>query len=574
MTLAPWPNLLTDDSNKRKTMRRRKLFSVAVAGILVGGGLAACGDESPNADARKKTGATVLRIGVPKGPQQNNQNPFVYGSAAFELGYRWAIYEPLQIWNPVRPDEAPKPWLATNVEWAPDLKAATITVRDNATWSDGKPLTAEDVAFTYDMVKKSPALNGYGTKYGDITASGNTVTIAFGESQYTRQKQLFSQIPIVPKHIWESVKDPGQEPNTGAVGSGPYTLKTFAPASAVLAVRDSGYWQTAPAVKEIQVKTFTGNDSLTTALANGEVDWANVFIPNYEKVFVAKDPDHHAVWAPTQLGVHALHLNSAKAPLNDVAVRKAVNLVVDRKKIFERASGNYFHPPVTNVTGLPTPAADPFIAAKYVGKELAVDVEGAKKVLTDAGYKYSGDKLLTASGQPVKLTLTAPAAFNDYQTSLTLVAEDLQKIGIDATVDKPTYEAWDKDVAQGRFDAAMRWSNGGSTPFDIYQTFMDAPKPAGEQAFTNFGRFDDKAAVAALETYRSATTDADRQAALDRLQDLFVQTVPAVILGADTSGGAYSTKNWTGWPEESNPYASGQPDNASSPLVYTSLKPA
>ena len=96
---------------------------------------------------------------MPNGPQTENHNPFLTTSAAASLGYRCMIYEPLMMWNPVKPADPCKPWLATKAEWATDYKTVKVTVRDGVKWSDGKPLTAEDVAFTFNLIKDNEALN-------------------------------------------------------------------------------------------------------------------------------------------------------------------------------------------------------------------------------------------------------------------------------------------------------------------------------------------------------------------------------------------------------------------------------
>jgi len=130
-------------------MQRRKLFAVALAGALATGGLAACGD-SPNANKdANKSSVDYLKIGMPNGTQTENHNPFAGTSSANALGYKWMIYEPLTMWNPVKPADPAKPWLASEVKWAADYKSADVTVRDNATWSDGQKLTADDVAYTF-----------------------------------------------------------------------------------------------------------------------------------------------------------------------------------------------------------------------------------------------------------------------------------------------------------------------------------------------------------------------------------------------------------------------------------------
>jgi peptide/nickel transport system substrate-binding protein len=558
-------------------MQRRKLFSVALAGVLATGGLAACSD-SPNANSdAAKSGATFLTVGMPNGPQTENFNPFLSTSAANSLGFKWMLYEPLMMWNPVKPAEAAKPWLATGAEWDASFKSVKITVRDNAQWSDGQKLTGDDVAYTFNLIKKTKALNSNNTPYGEITAAGNVITVTFTSSMFVYKDKWLGQTPIVPKHVWEKIAKPDTDPNKTPVGSGPYTLKTFTPQTTTLSVRTEGYWQDLPKVKELRYTSYTDNNSQTTALATGASEWSFVFIPNYKTVFVDKDPAHFKVWAPPVLGIHGLYINTTKKPFDNVALRKAMNMVVNREDIFNKAEAAYFHPLVTSVTGLPSPAGDAFVAPEYKGKNQAVDVEGAKKVLTEAGFKLNGTTLSDPSGKPVKLTLSDPAGWSDYQTSLEIVKDNLAQIGIAATVDKANQDAWFKNVEEGNFDAAFRWTNGGSTPYDIYQTVMDGAllKPIGQASpGGNFGRFNSPEATTALKAYQNATDDAARTTALNTLQKVFVEQVPMIPVGADNIGMAYSTKNWVGWPDDTNPYGAGQPTQANALDVVLHLTPA
>ncbi|TYC20075.1 ABC transporter substrate-binding protein [Micromonospora sp. MP36] len=557
-------------------MRVRRSLALALASVTALGTLAACGD-SPNANKNKGQAATVLNLGMPNGPQAENNNPFLTTSAAASLGYRWQISEPLMMWNPVKPADPFKPWLATKAEWSPDYTSVKVTIRENATWSDGQKLTAEDVAFTYNLVKKYPALNDQGVPYTDTTASGNDVTIKMASPQFVNQQKVLWRVPIVPKHIWEKISDPTTDPVKQPVGSGPYTLKSFTPATMTLTLRDGGYWQDPPKVKELRFTSYTDNSAQTTALANGESEWSFVFIPNYKAVFVDKDPAHHKVWAPPVLGIHGLYVNTTKKPFDDPVLRRAMNMVIDRADIFTTAEAGYFHPLVKSVTGLPSPAGDAFIAGEFKGQEHKVDVDGAKALLTGAGYQLDGNTLKDRTGKPVKLTLTDPAGWSDYQTSLEIVKDGLSKIGIAATVDKANQDAWFRNVEQGNFDATFRWTESGATPYDIYRTVMDGRqlKPIGTASPAgNFGRFNNKQATDALIAYANATDETARTTAMNTLQKVFVDQVPMIPVGADNIGGAYSTKNWTGWPDDANPYGAMQPTQPNALDVVLHLKPA
>jgi peptide/nickel transport system substrate-binding protein len=559
-------------------MQRRKLFSVALAGVLAAGGLAACSD-SPNANNgnSSKSGVNFLTVGMPNGPQTENFNPFLGTSAANSLGFKWMIYEPLLMWNPVKPAEEGKPWLATSAKWDAAFKKVDITVRDNATWSDGQKLTGDDVAFTFNMIKANAGLNTNNTPYDTITATGNNVSVTFKSSMFVYKDKWLGQTPIVPKHIWSAIAKPDTDTNKNPVGSGPYTVKSFTPANTTLSVRTSGYWQDLPQVKELRYTSYTDNNSQTTALSDGTAEWSFVFIPNYKTVFIDKDPAHYKVWAPPVLGIHGLYINTTKKPFDNVALRKAMNMVVNREDIFNQAEAGYFHPLVTSVTGLPSPAGDAFVAPEYKGQNQKVDVEGAKTLLAGAGFKLNGKTLNDPTGKPVKLTLSDPAGWSDYQTSLEIVKDNLAQIGITATVEKANQDAWFKNVEEGKFDAAFRWTNGGSTPYDIYQTVMDGTllKPIGTASPAgNFGRFNNPEATGALKAYQNATDDTGRTAALATLQKVFVEQVPMIPVGSDNVGMSYSTKNWTGWPDDTNPYGAGQPTQANALDIVLHLKPA
>ena len=480
------------------------------------------------------------------------------------------------MWNPVKPAEPAKPWLATGAQWSQDYKSVKVTVRDNVTWSDGQKLTADDVAFTYQLLKDNDQVNTYGIPFDTVTTSGNTVTLTFKSPQFVNQVKILSWQAIVPKHLWESVKDPSSFLNKTPVGTGAYTLKSFTPQTTTLTVRPSGYWGQVPKVKELRYTSFTDNNAQSTALGNGSSEWSFVFIPNYKTVYVAKDPTHNHVWAPPVLGIHGLYLNITKKPLDNVALRQAMNLAINRQDIFNQAEAGYFHPLVTNVTGIPS-TGESFIAPEYKDKNQAVDIPAAKKLLTDAGFTYSGTALKDPSGKPVNITLTDPAPWSDYQTSLEIVKDNLSQIGVQATVDKANQDSWTKNMETGNFDAAFRWTNGGATPYDLYQTIMDGDllKPIGTHSPQgNFGRFKSPEATAALKAYANATDDAARTQAMNTVQKIFVEEMPMIPVGADNVGAAYSTKNWDGWPNDADPYAGSQPTQPYAAAVVQHLTPA
>ncbi|MFE6696545.1 ABC transporter substrate-binding protein [Streptomyces sp. NPDC057718] len=552
--------------------RRTTLRAVAAATVVVA---LAAGCSNANSGANKGGGAAgVLTLGKPDGPQTNNSNPFLTTSAGAVLGYRHMIYEPLAMTNMIRPTEKADPWLATEWAWEDNFTKVTFTLDDRAKWADGKPLTAADVEFTFNLLKKHPALNGDGVPFDGVAVKGKQVVLTFKESQFVNQNKII-QTFIVPKHIWEKVDNPETWPNRTPVGSGPYKLKTFTPQTTTLTATPT-YWNGETKVKELRYTAYNDNSAATTALATGKMEWSFVFMPNHKQLFIDKDPKNHHLWFPSGLGVHGLWFNTARKPFDNPALRRAMAMVVDRKAIHIQAQATLY-PEITNPTGIPLPAGEPFLAPEYEDATTKPDVAGAKKVLAEAGFKLSGGVLKDPSGKPVTLTLTDPAGWNDYITGLAIIKDNIKEIGIEAKVKTQTAEAWGNDVANGNFDATLHWTNSGATPYDMYQNIMDGAivQPIGKSSQAgNFGRFKNAEATAALKEYANATGDAARTKALNTLQKIFVEQAPMIPTAAAPIGAEYSTKNWIGWPTEANPYAPPQHTQRTALEIVLNLKPS
>ncbi len=512
-----------------------------------------------------------LTIGMPNGPQTNNNNPFMPTSAASSLGYSHLLYEPLAQINPTQPDQKPVPWLASSWKFSPDYTSVEITARAGVKWSDGHAFTAKDIAYTFELLKKTPAFNSNALPMEAITSTEKTVTITFDSSQFVNQGKILG-VFIVPQKIWSAIKDPTTDTNQKPVGTGPYVLKTWTQ-QAVTMTPNNSYWGGKPPVPEVRFTSYNDNNSQLTALLSGSAQWTYVFIPDIQKTYVSKSKTHNAVM-PTGLGVDALFFNTATAPFNDVALRKAVSMVIDHKAVHEQGYSG-FKGLVDGVNGLPSPAGDAFSSASYKGKKATVDVAGAKKVLADAGYTLASGALMDPKGSPVSFTLTDPAGWSDYLASLQIIADNVAKLGIKAKVETATVDAWTTAVQTGDFQATLHWTNTGNTPWDIYSNIMDGAqlKPVGTTASWNFGRFDSPEATKLLADYANTTDDAQRTKAMDGLQKIMVEQVPAIALAAGPMGAEYSTKYWTGFPTTADPYAVAMPTSASLSQVIMKLKP-
>jgi peptide/nickel transport system substrate-binding protein len=556
-------------------VRIRKLSTViATAATLALLATACSGSGGGGTTTADGVSDKILTIGMPNGPQQPNQNPLANGSASLSLGYAFAVYESLMQVNELKPTDPPTPWLAEKVEWNPDSTQAVITAREGVKWSDGTDFTAEDIAFSLQLRKDTKELNtDFPDQYGDITVDGNTVTVNFLSGQYVNQVKLLKLL-IVPKHLWEN-EDPVTWTDDEMVGTGPFKLKSFTP-QAVTLEPNTDYWGETPKVGTLRYDTFNDNAGLTTALTTGEAQWGWTFIPDYENTFIAKDPEHFHQVAGGGFGVDVLYLNNETKPFNDVAFRKALNMVVDRADISTTA-GYGVWPQIESVTGLPQPSGDAFISDEFAGEELDVDVDGAKDVLTEAGYTWDGSgALIDPDGQKVAFTLQNPTGWTDYLDALGIISEGAKKLGVEAPVEGVVQDTWFNDIIPfGNFQASLHWTDGGSTPWNMYSNIMDGASyvPLGESATWNFGRYKNDAVTQALADFKAGTSDEARAAALDVVQKHFVEDVPGIVIWSRPAVAQYSTVNYTGFPTDEDPYANPQPTGPQAALILSKLTP-
>ncbi|GAA5090565.1 ABC transporter substrate-binding protein [Microbacterium yannicii] len=536
--------------------------AIALTGCAAGGG-----GDSPSED-----GAS-LTIAKPDGPiTTETNNPFVADASAMRLGYANAIFEPLGIVNLVDPSADVVPWLASEITWSEDYRSVQLTAREDVTWNDGEPFTAEDIAFTFQLTKDNPALDTTALHISDVAVDGDTATVSFENPMYIKQDKVLHKL-IVPKHIWESVDDPTTFVNEEPVGTGPYTLTNFDSQAVELTARDD-YWGGELAVPTLYYVSYADNTALTTALANGDADWAQAFIPNVQSAFLDKD-ENNVYWAPAGFGIDTMFVNTTTKPFDDVAFRQAVNMVIDRSKHAEIAREGGV-PVLTSVTGLPTPAGDDYISSEFSGEEFTVDVDGAKAVLEGAGYTWDGETLVDPDGEPVTFTLSVPQGWNDYVTGISLISDAVKQLGVEAAVDTPDSDTWWAAKSEGDFQAVLHWTDSGATPYDLYSDMMDGRflKPMGESADFNFGRYDNADATAALNEYATTTDDAARTAALEKIQKIFVEDVPTMPIGTRPFISEFNTRSFVGWPSDDDPYVNADPTQPTSVYILTKLQPA
>jgi peptide/nickel transport system substrate-binding protein len=531
--------------------------------------LAGC---SPSTDSGSTSGA-ALTIAKPDGAiTTESHNPFLGDSSASKYGYAKVIFEPLALVNPTG-DLGTTPWLAESVEWNDDYTELTVVPRSGVKWSDGTAFTGDDIVFTFDMYLSGKLSDTSGLKYEGATVEGDAITLKFADSKYTAQSRVL-HTPIVPKHIWENIADPNTDPLTGeglAVGTGPYVLDNWSTESVTLTANED-YWGGELAVPELHYVSYGDNAALTTALVSGDADWAQAFIPQIQNSYLAADENNHFLVSPTA-GAGTLFMNLQTKPFNNPALREALAWTIDREAYVDIAREGASEA-VWNVTGLGT-LLEGEILPEYKDENYAVDVDKAKQILTDAGYTWKDDALIDPDGEAVSFSISVPAGWSDWNTEQALIAEELDEaLGIEVKVDQPDWGGWDAARQEGTFQAIIHWLEDTGNAYGLYTSTMDPKWIVDDKAQFNFGRFNDPAVTAALNTYANASSDDERQAASAVLQKAFAENVPAIPLGAHPLLGEYNTRNYVGFPTESDQYASADPTQPGIVQILAKLKPA
>jgi len=567
--------------------RRTTVTGLALVAALALGASACSSSGSGSSGASGSAGGGSAKALVvesnPVPSFTNDFNPFDSKSSGYEQNITGLVFEPLMQFNTLNSAQPPIPWLATKWAWSNGNKTLTLTLRSGVKWSDGKPLTADDVKFSFELLAKNPAGNQWGVPTAtSITASGNTVVLNYAASESASLANI-GELPIVPQHIWSSIANPATAviDNTKAIGTGPYTVDKFTSQNITFKANPA-YWGGAPAVKAVSVPAYANNDAATLALSQGEIDLAGNNINNVQSTFVAKNPSTNHLFqssAPyfpaTNTVTLLLNNKSTNAPaLADKAVRQAISAGIDRQSLATQCETNY-ETPATSSGGLTLPPDQGLLDSK-VANDLSKtsDTSKVSSILTADGYTKSGGKW-TKGGKPIKFTIIDPNSYGDYWCGAQAIAKQLTAEGMEVTANGAfTPDTWGTNVNNGTYDASIHWGQGG-TGFQRLQFLADSTlsAPVGKPAGNDLERYQSAAADSAIKAYENATSASAQQAALNQLQETISSDVPSVPILYGAGWYEYTDANFTGWPTQSNPYVNPGPNNEAYEYLILHLKP-
>jgi peptide/nickel transport system substrate-binding protein len=562
-------------------MNHRTVKALAAATILAIG-VAAC-SSSGSSSAASSTAASAQ--GAPLVVVDNTGqvfaqtfNPYVSTSLGTEENMQSLSYEPLLEFNLMQPTAAPVPWLATGYSWSDGGKTLTFTIRSGVKFSDGTPMTASDVAFTFNLLMKNPALASSAPGPTPLPTSARapnatTAVLTFSQPEYANLF-LIASTYILPQHIWQSVSAPATYADANPVGTGPYELASYS-SQKVTFKQNPYYWQKAKVhVPEVIFPSYVSNTTANPALDSGQIDYAGNDVANVASNFLSASSDNHT-WTSGQPwfadnNVVTLWLNVTKAPLNDPKVRLAISAGIDRQQLSDQGETSY-EPVATSSGGLLLPVDNALLDPAY-SNDLSATSDNAKvtQLLTSDGYAKVGGKWMK-NGQPIKFAIEDPSSYTDYATDAQLIATQLNAEGFEVSFDGVQATQWYDDYPVGNFQAMIHWGQQGTSPYDYFDNWLDdsLSAPIGRPAGGDYGRFDSPQAQAALAQFAGTNDTATQQQALNTLQGILATQAPVIPLLYGAAWYEYSTKDYTGWPTATNQYNDPVPN---SPYIeYTLL---
>ncbi len=505
-----------------------------------------------------------------------NFNFLVPGNTALVPG-NYGIHEPMMLFN--RATGELMPWLAEAYAYSEDNLTLTYTLREGILWSDGEAFDSTDVKYTFDLINTNAGLSGGGALRNvlELTTSieapdPRTVVFTFSEV-YSPGLFDISAVNIVAEHVFSQVEDVVTFSYENPVGTGPFTEVAIFENNYYEIRRNPNYWQADQiGIEGLAFPVFNSNDAAFRAMAAGDVDWAGKFVPDVENTFVAEDPEHFGYWFPTTADTIHLYLNQSVAPFDNLEVRKAISLAMNRPDMVSFAFYDYNRP--ADATGMsdayPDWKDDRYLEADWLG----YDIDRANQILDEQGFVRDGDVRILPDGTPMEYTIIVTNGWNDWVQSCEIAIDGLAEIGIKADLVPLENTQWSTRINTGDFTMSPGWCTTGPTPFNFYRGIMSSQTvvPIGDATGENWHRFASPEADEILTQFAATNDEAEQKRLSSELQRIYNEQLPAVPLVLNLQWYTYNTRRFEGFPTQEDPYAVGSTYANERLLVMTRLR--
>lgn len=518
------------------TLKLKKLSSIALAMLLSLGILSGCASKEGDKSAVKDS--IVYGISTsPSGVFNPLLTDSVYDDAVCKMVYASLLK--------LDDKQEVQPYLAEKYEVSSDQKTITFTIKKDVKWSDGKPLTAKDVVFTFTTL----ANKNYDGEYSDFVTNivgvdeykegkenkvkgieaVDDVTVKISYSKpYGPALAKLGTMGIIPEHIWSSVdlskwkesKDLMAKP----VGSGPYKLSSFTEGQDAKFEKNDAFFGGDVKTSKIVLKVVS-EDTVAADLKNGDVDIAD--ITNLKKADIdALEKEGTKIYRHQNNLFQYMGMNYRNEIFKDIKVRQAIVTAIDRKSMVDKlieGNGEVKDAPMLS-SSWAYPSDAKFNKYDY-------SVENAKKLLNEAGYTLKGDVMVNSSGKKLEFKLDVPTGNSVREQAAQVIQENLSMVGIKVELNKMEFPAlMEKVVANHEFDMYMMGNNLAIDPdMTPYWSASAVSNEKGKMGWNIVG-FTTPELEAILEEGTSTTDMEKRKVSYKKFAEYMNEQVPWAYL--------------------------------------------
>lgn len=525
---------------------RRQTAGLIAAAVAVTLAAAGCGGGS--ASSVKQGG--VFRLG--SASSIDSLNPFVAFQADAYSTFEYIYPELVQYNGSLQfvPDFA-RSWSES-----PDGLTWTFHTQPGARWSDGKPLTAADAAWTYSTILKyqaGPTANsaGYVAHLKSATAPNATTLVLTYKRPVANVLSQVQQVPILPEHIWAKYATGNGKAltrfanNAPIVSGGPFILTKYTPKQIALFKRNPGFYGPKPHIDGFGLEFFQTTDAMITALKSNQLDGVEVPVPPTSVAtlkaahFVVRSSPGDA-FDDFIINSNPQQDASHKELLNPL-LRQAFNDAIDRQAIVKTSLLGFGQPGASIIPPSTGHWSDPAI------KPAPFSLARAAQLLDQAGYKMGPGGTRIADGHPMSYTVIMPSDIqNGYgQRSFQIIEADFQKIGVQLNLkvldDSAAYSAITANGYKS-FEISM-WDWFPLTDPD----FMLSVLTCGSWNVWNDTGYCSKDYDGLYQAQSVATSPAKRQQIVYQMQEMAAKALMYLVIDYPASIEAHSTA-WTDLP--------------------------
>lgn len=516
---------------------------VALSAGLVAGLAPGAGAQQPGSRQSGTQPASKVTIAIKA--YENNLTPFTVTMAGLPTtpDLVGLVYDNL-FWSPVKED--PEPWLAERADPSPDRRQWTVKLRPGVKWQDGQPLTSEDVAFTFEAMKKATG-NRYSHHVWEspVFQSADildplTVRLNFQDPAPTFKILPGADLPIVPKHIWQNIPDPSKATTMLPIGTGPFKMVSFTPDQSYQFEANPDYFKGRPKVDRIDMPIVKDSSAAFAALQTGQIDSTDRSVPPELMDTLSQQPGMQVVKS-TRMETIQLHFNTRKGALADPKVRKGITMSIDTNALVQTVLLGRGQPGRDGWIGPDSPWADP-----QGGHEF--DVAKANRSLDDAGYRRGDDGIRRGpDGNPLTFALTVAANEPQQLRSAQLVSQQVQAVGVRMNVESIDPATLRQRRGAGNYDSFItNLESHAQVDPDALFFFFRSPVPNSPSA-SSFGAYSNPQFDQILNRARVTVDVDERKRLLNEAQRIFAQDAPAQVLVYPQGDYAYRTAAYTGW---------------------------